>query len=77
MSREDILEKVIDLFSSMTEAEEITEDREIIDDLEVTSMDVMLLITSMEETFDIKIPEKAIRKMVTIGDVADIIAGCM
>lgn len=74
MSREEILEKVIDLFSSMTEAEEITEDSEIIDDLEITSMDIMLLITSMEETFGIKIPEKALRKMVTISDVVDVIA---
>lgn len=74
MSREEILEKVIDLFSTMTEAEEITEDSEIIDDLEITSMDIMLLITSMEEIFGIKIPEKALRKMVTIGDVADVIA---
>lgn len=73
MSREEILKKVFQLFSAMTEAEEITEDSEIVDDLEISSMDVMLLITSMEDCFDVRIPEKAMRKMVTIGDVVDII----
>lgn len=77
MTREEILEKVINLFSTMTEAEEITEESEIVDDLEITSMDVLFLISSMEDEFGIKIPEKAMRKMVTIGDVADVVAECL
>ena len=73
MRREDILQRVIELFSTMTEAEEVTEDSELIDDLDISSMDVLFLISSMEEEFHVKVPEREIRKMVTIGDVTEII----
>lgn len=77
MYNEDILKRVIELFSTMTEVEEITEDSELIDDLEISSMDVLFLISSLEEEFKIQVPEKSIRKMVTIGDVAEVIASLM
>lgn len=76
MNKEEILNKVIELFSTMTEAE-VCEDSEIMEDLDMSSMDVLFLISSIEEEFKIKIPEKAIRKIETVGDVADIIDGLM
>lgn len=77
MSSETILNRVIALFATMTEVEEITADSEIIDDLEISSMDVLFLVSAMEEEFHISIPEKMIRKMVTVGDVADVVEGLM
>lgn len=77
MCKEDILKKVIELFSTMSDAEEITPDSELIDDLGISSMDVLFLISSMEEEFKIKVPESAIRKMVTVEDVAEVIASLM
>lgn len=77
MCKEDILKKVIELFSTMSDAEEITPDSELIDDLGISSMDVLFLISSMEEEFKIKVPESAIRKMVTVDDVAEVIASLM
>ena len=50
---------------------------ELIDDLGISSMDVLFLISSMEEEFKIQIPESAIRKMVTVDDVAEVIASLM
>lgn len=73
MVNEEILERVIALFSTMSEEEEINEDSALIDDLGISSMDVLFLISCMEEEFNIKVPEKAIRKMFTVGDVADVI----
>lgn len=73
MYNEDILERVISLFSGMTDAEEINAESELSDDLEISSMDVLFLISSLEEEFGIKVPEKEIRKMFTVGDVADVI----
>ena len=74
MSNVDILQRVINLFSSMADTEEeITEESELIEDLGISSMDVLFLISSLEEEFKIKVPEKAIRKMFTIADVAEII----
>lgn len=77
MCKEDILKKVIELFSNMSDAEQITPDSELIDDLGISSMDVLFLISSMEEEFKIKVPESAIRKMVTVEDVAEVIASLM
>ena len=74
MCKDDILKRLIELFSTMTEAEEINEDSELVDDLGISSMDVLFLISSLEEEFKIHIPEKVIRKMVTVGDVAEIVA---
>lgn len=74
MINEETLKRVIALFSTMSEAEEINEDSNLIDDLGISSMDVLFLISSMEEEFKIHIPEKVIRKMVTVGDVAEIVA---
>ena len=76
MDSKDILRRVMELFATMADAEaEITEDSELIEDLGISSMDVLFLISSMEEEFSIKVPEKAIRKMVTVGDVAQVITG--
>ena len=77
MYKDDILKRVIELFSTMTEAEDITEDSALIDDLEISSMDVLLLVSGIEEEFGIQVPEKAIRQMVTIGDVAEIVGSLL
>lgn len=73
MYNEDVLARVIALFSTMTEAEKITAESELIDDLEISSMDVLYLISCLEDEFEIKVPEKEVRKMVTVGDVAEVI----
>lgn len=69
-----ISKRVIRLLSMVTEAEEINEDSELMEDLEISSMDVLFLISSLEEEFQITIPEKLVRKMITVGDVIDIVA---
>lgn len=73
MNKEEILEKLIPLIATVSEEEEINEDSEIMDDLGISSMDVLYLIASMEAEFGVKIPEKAIRKMVSVSDVADVL----
>ncbi len=74
MSEAEILNKVIELFSGMTDAEEINADSEILDDLGFSSMDTLMLVSSLEEEFGVPVPEKRIRKLVTVGDVAEMIA---
>ena len=71
--KDDVLKRVIELFSTMTEAEEITEDSELIDDLEICSMDILFVISCLEEEFQVKISEKDVRKMYTVGDVANVV----
>jgi len=76
MNRDVILNKVIELFSTMTEAE-VNEDSEIMEDLDLSSMDVLFLISSLEDEFRIKMPEKEIRKVETVGDIADVVCNCL
>ena len=73
MSHEMILQRVIALFSAMVEDTKITADSEIMEDLEISSMDVLFLITNLEEEFHVKVPEREIRRMFTVGDVAQVI----
>ena len=72
MTREEVLKKTITLFRTMTEAEEITEDSELMEDLDVSSMDVMIVVSSLEEEFGIKVPEMMLQHVVTVGDVAEL-----
>lgn len=74
MCNDTILERVISLFSMMTDAEEVTADSEIMEDLEISSMDVLFLISNLEAEFKVKVPEKEVRKMVVVSDVADTVA---
>ena len=68
-----IQERVIEQLSTQTEVDELTLDNELVNDLEISSMDVLFLISSLEEEFHISVPEKAIRQMVTVGDVVQVI----
>ena len=75
MNREAICQRVIDLFATMANTEEeITADSELIEDLGISSMDILFLISSLEEEFKIKISEKQMRQIVTVGDVVEVVA---
>jgi acyl carrier protein len=75
MANMDILQRVIDLISTMADTEEeITEESELINDLGISSMDILFMISSLEEEFKIKVSERVVRRMYTIADVAQIVA---
>lgn len=73
MQKDKVLEKVISVFAPMTDETDIREDSELIEDLGISSMDVLYLIACLEEEFGIKIPEKSISQIVSVGDVADLV----
>lgn len=77
MNKENILEKAIALFTTMSDADEITAESELMEDLDLASMDVLFVISSLEEEFGVKVDETMIQNMYTVGDVADIVAGLM
>lgn len=74
MSREEIFEKVKTLLSDITEADDITEESELMEDLDIASIDVLTLCGTLEELFGISIPEKLMRKMDSVGDIVDIVS---
>jgi acyl carrier protein len=51
------------------EKSEVTKDASILDDLGADSLDVVELVMSLEDAFDIEVPDEAVEDMRTIGDV--------
>ena len=51
------------------EITEVTKDASILDDLGADSLDVVELVMTLEETFNIEVPDEAVEEMRTIGDV--------
>jgi len=76
MTRDDIFKRTVALLAVMTEAEaeEITEESDLMEDLDVSSMDVMIVVSSLEEEFGVKVSEMLLQNVCTVGDVVDVIA---
>jgi acyl carrier protein len=51
------------------ESGEVTPDANILDDLGADSLDVVELVMSLEEAFDIEVPDEDVEEMRTVGDV--------
>ncbi len=54
---------------------EVTPDASILDDLGADSLDVVELVMSLEDAFDIEVPDEEIEGMRTIGDIQQFVVG--
>ncbi len=75
MNPDAILEKVKEVIVDQLGVEEeiIKTDTSFIDDLGADSLDIVELIMSLEEEFDIQIPDNEAEKISTVGDVVEYI----
>ena len=55
-------------------ASDITPEKNLINDLGADSLDSVELIMSIEQKFDITIPEEATEEIKTVGDIIDYVA---
>ena len=53
--------------------DEVTTEANIQDDLGADSLDVVDLITTIEDEFDISIPDEAVEEIKTVGDIVNYI----
>lgn len=72
MSMEDKVKKIIAEKLSV-ELEEVVPQASFVDDLGADSLDLVELIMSMEEEFDIEISDEEAEKLVTVQDVLNFI----
>ncbi|OEU64585.1 MAG: acyl carrier protein [Desulfobacterales bacterium PC51MH44] len=72
MSIEDKVKKII-VEKLSVELEEVVPEASFVDDLGADSLDLVELIMSMEEEFDIDIPDEKAEKLVTVKDAIDYI----
>ena len=68
-----IFEKLKDIIAEQlsVEADEVNMDSNIQDDLGADSLDVVDLITTIEDEFDISISDEAVEEIKTVGDIVN------
>lgn len=66
-----VLEKVKMILSNQFDVDEdsITSETNIVEDLGADSLDVVDMLMSLEDEFDVEIPDEEIEKMRTVADV--------
>ena len=76
MQRAEIVSQILAVLEDVAEIspEDVNEDSVLMDDLDLSSMEILTIVADLEETFGLRIPEKALRNFVTIADVADYLA---
>ncbi len=69
------LDKVKELVAQQLNksVDEITEDKEVVKDLGADSLDVVEMLMSLEEEFDITVPEEDAVNIKTVGDIVKLI----
>ncbi len=72
-----ILEKVKAILSEQFDVEEetITADSTLADDLGADSLDVVDLLMSIEDEFEVEIPDTEVENIKTVGDLVSYIEG--
>ena len=73
MNRQEILQKVIDVITDQisVDAEDIDENTSLEDDLEVDSLDLLQIVTAIEDEFGVTIEDEVFGTVKTIGDALD------
>jgi len=71
----DKFEQVKSLIAEQLEVPEdkITEETNLVEDLEADSLDIIELVMAFEEEFDMKIPEEELEKIKTVGDILKVL----
>ena len=71
----DTFEKVRKLISEQLSKpiEKITPDTKIIDDLCADSLDIVEMLMSLEDTFNLTVPDEVASSIVTVKDIVDFI----
>ena len=66
-----VFEKVRDIVAEQfdVDSEEVTAESSIIDDLGADSLDVVDLISAVEDEFDVQIPDEKVEGIKTVGDI--------
>ncbi len=72
----DYFEEVVNLIVDVADIskEDITEDSSFIDDLDMSSLEIMALMSKIEKTFSVKISEKEMMSIETVNDIIELIS---
>lgn len=68
-----VKEKIIDIIKNATDIENIEMDSNLMDDLELSSLEIFTMFSDIEDEFGIKIPTDEIEKILSIEDIVRIV----
>ena len=76
MERAEIISQITAILEDVAEVspEDVTESSVLMDDLDLSSMEILTVVADLEETFGLRIPEKELRNFGTIGELTDYLA---
>ena len=74
-----VFDKIKDIIVEQLDVEEdaVTMEASITDDLGADSLDVVDLVMSIEESFDVEIPDEEVENIKTVGDIVKYIETLM
>ena len=73
MKREELEKEMIEWIRDAAGTEEISSEMDLMDDIGLSSIDVMDLVAKCEAAYGIKISSRDLRKVFTPADLADLI----
>lgn len=70
-----IFEKLKDIIAEQlsVDADQVTPEANIQDDLGADSLDIVDLITTIEDEFDVSIPDEAVEEIKTVNDIVNFV----
>ena len=71
MTKEELIDRVRELIAEKLslEVEDITEESDLIEDLDADSLDLVDLIMAVEDEFGVSIADEDVEKIKTVGDI--------
>lgn len=76
MRNEELIEKVKNVIQVSTETDlEISEETALYEDMGLASIEVYVLLSDLEEAFNIAIPAAELRKVRTVRDLCQVVSG--
>ena len=74
MTNEELNQKVYRVIRSSTETElELIQDLHLITEMGLSSVEIMLLISDLEDAFDLELPVSELRNVATVGQLCQVI----
>ncbi len=73
MERTEIFAQIVGILEDVAEIapDDVSESSVLMDDLDLSSMEILTIVADLEETFGIRIPEQELRGFVTVSDLVD------
>ena len=75
MKREELLKYVQNMVCQISGREECPPELDLMDEAGLSSIEVMALLSSLEEAYGIKIPSRELRFVATVEDLAELVWG--